>query len=82
MDTFHSAQSDLDLGHFQGRSFKLLFSHHNTNVCVCVAVTEDLLAAVYIYYKQKNLTLQTRSLLLSFYSKLYLQEQGHTHIAR
>ncbi|KAG7242037.1 hypothetical protein INR49_024082 [Caranx melampygus] len=45
-------------------------------------VTEDLLAAVYIYYKQKNLTLQTRSLLLSFYSKLYLQEQGHTHIAR
>ncbi|XP_008321254.1 testis-expressed protein 10 homolog isoform X2 [Cynoglossus semilaevis] len=45
-------------------------------------VTEDLLAAVYIYYKQKNLTLQTRSLLLSFYSKLYLQEQGHIHIAR
>ncbi|XP_068998971.1 testis-expressed protein 10 homolog [Embiotoca jacksoni] len=45
-------------------------------------VTEDLLAAVYIYYKQKNLPLQTRSLLLSFYSKLYLQEQGHTHIAR
>ncbi|XP_022621555.1 testis-expressed protein 10 isoform X2 [Seriola dumerili] len=44
-------------------------------------VTEDLLAAVYIYYKQKHLTLQTRSLLLSFYSKLYLQEQGHTHIA-
>ncbi|KAJ4930867.1 hypothetical protein JOQ06_025170 [Pogonophryne albipinna] len=45
-------------------------------------VTDDLLAAVYIYYKQRNLTLQTRSLLLSFYSKLYLQEQGHTHIAR
>ncbi|XP_035019318.1 testis-expressed protein 10 homolog [Hippoglossus stenolepis] len=45
-------------------------------------VTEDLLAAVYVYYKQRNLTLQTRSLLLSFYSKLYLQEQGHTHIAR
>ncbi|XP_068180674.1 testis-expressed protein 10 homolog [Antennarius striatus] len=45
-------------------------------------VTDDLLAAVYIYYKQKHLTLQTRSLLLSFYSKLYLQEQGHTHIAR
>ncbi|CAN9514247.1 unnamed protein product [Ophioblennius macclurei] len=45
-------------------------------------MTEDLLAAVYIYYKQKNLPLQTRSLLLSFYSKLYLQEQGHTHIAR
>ncbi|XP_067365740.1 testis-expressed protein 10 homolog isoform X2 [Channa argus] len=45
-------------------------------------VTEDLLAAVYIYYKQRHLTLQTRSLLLSFYSKLYLQEQGHAHIAR
>ncbi|XP_033496394.1 testis-expressed protein 10 homolog [Epinephelus lanceolatus] len=45
-------------------------------------VTEDLLAAVYVYYKQRHLTLQTRSLLLSFYSKLYLQEQGHTHIAR
>ncbi|GLD63625.1 testis-expressed sequence 10 protein [Lates japonicus] len=45
-------------------------------------VTEDLLAAVYIYYKQRHLTLQTRSLLLSFYSKLYLQEQGHIHIAR
>ncbi|XP_038146984.1 testis-expressed protein 10 homolog isoform X1 [Cyprinodon tularosa] len=46
------------------------------------AVTEELLAAVYIYYKQKNLPLQTRSLLLSFYSKLYLQEQGHAHISR
>lgn len=46
------------------------------------AVTEELLAAVYVYYKQKNLPLQTRSLLLSFYSKLYLQEQGHAHIAR
>ncbi|XP_038146986.1 testis-expressed protein 10 homolog isoform X2 [Cyprinodon tularosa] len=45
-------------------------------------VTEELLAAVYIYYKQKNLPLQTRSLLLSFYSKLYLQEQGHAHISR
>ncbi|KAF7669709.1 hypothetical protein LDENG_00147310 [Lucifuga dentata] len=45
-------------------------------------VTEDLLAAVYLYYQQRHLTLQTRSLLLSFYSKLYLQEQGHTHIAR
>ncbi|KAM6910385.1 testis-expressed protein 10 homolog isoform 1-T2 [Xenentodon cancila] len=45
-------------------------------------VTEELLAAVYIYYKQRNLPLQTRSLLLSFYSKLYLQEQGHAHIAR
>lgn len=45
-------------------------------------VTEDLLAAVYTYYKQRHLSLQTRSLLLSFYSKLYLQEQGHAHIAR
>lgn len=45
-------------------------------------VTEDLLAAVYIYYKQRNLPLQTRSLLLSFYSKLYLQEQGHAHLTR
>lgn len=47
-----------------------------------VAVTEDLLAAVYVHYRQKHLTLQARSLLLSFYSKLYLQEQGHIHIAR
>ncbi|XP_041844914.1 testis-expressed protein 10 homolog isoform X2 [Melanotaenia boesemani] len=45
-------------------------------------MTEDLLAAVYIYYKQRSLPRQTRSLLLSFYSKLYLQEQGHLHIAR
>uniref|UniRef100_A0A671UG91 Testis expressed 10 n=1 Tax=Sparus aurata TaxID=8175 RepID=A0A671UG91_SPAAU len=45
-------------------------------------VTEDLLAAVHVYYRQMHLTLQTRSLLLSFYSKLYLQEQGQTHIAR
>lgn len=51
-------------------------------VCICVAVTEDLLAAVHVYYRQMHLTLQTRSLLLSFYSKLYLQEQGQTHIAR
>ncbi|XP_056142166.1 testis-expressed protein 10 homolog [Lampris incognitus] len=45
-------------------------------------VTEDLLAAVYAYYQQRSLTLQTRSLLLSFYSQLYSQEKGHTHIAR
>ncbi|XP_028326605.1 testis-expressed protein 10 homolog [Gouania willdenowi] len=45
-------------------------------------VTEDLLAAVYVYYKQKNLPLQTRSLLLLFYNKLYMQDQGHPHIAR
>lgn len=49
---------------------------------ICAAVTDELLAAVYIYYQQRHLTLQTRSLLLSFYSKLYLQEQGHAHIAR
>lgn len=45
-------------------------------------VTEELLAAVYVYYKQKTLTVQTRLLLLSFFGKLYLQEQGHSHIAR
>lgn len=45
-------------------------------------VTEELLAAVYVYYKQKSLTVQTRLLLLSFFGKLYLQEQGHSHIAR
>ncbi|KAK7881072.1 hypothetical protein WMY93_032322 [Mugilogobius chulae] len=45
-------------------------------------MTEDLLAAIYSYYQQKHLNLQTRSLLLSFYSKLYQQEQVHTHIAR
>nr|XP_061789913.1 testis-expressed protein 10 homolog [Nerophis lumbriciformis] len=45
-------------------------------------VTEDLLAAVYSHYQQRYLTLQTRSLLLSFYSKIYLQEQGHSHITR
>ncbi|XP_020792928.1 testis-expressed protein 10 homolog [Boleophthalmus pectinirostris] len=46
------------------------------------AVTEDLLAAIYSYYQQKHLTLQTRSLLLSFYGKLYQQEQVHSNIAR
>lgn len=45
-------------------------------------VTEELLAAIYSYYQQKHLTLQTRALLLSFYSKLYQQEQLHSHIAR
>lgn len=45
-------------------------------------VTEDLLAAIYTYYQQKHLTLQTRTLLLSFYSRLYQQEQAHAHIAR
>lgn len=65
-----------DLGKAGGLENALIF------FCVDAAVTEDLLAAVYCYYKQRHLTLQTRSLLLSFYSKLYLQEQGHTHIAR
>ncbi|XP_037130124.1 testis-expressed protein 10 homolog [Syngnathus acus] len=45
-------------------------------------VTEDLLAAVYSYYQQRHLTLQTRSLLLSFYSKIYLQEQEQSHLTR
>ncbi|XP_077383891.1 testis-expressed protein 10 homolog isoform X2 [Festucalex cinctus] len=45
-------------------------------------ITEDLLAAVYSYYQQRHLTLQSRSLLLSFYSKIYLQEQGQLHITR
>ncbi|XP_024122757.1 testis-expressed protein 10 homolog [Oryzias melastigma] len=45
-------------------------------------VTEELLASVYIYYKQKSLLPRTRFLLLSFYNKLYLEEQGHPHIAR
>ncbi|XP_019747674.1 testis-expressed protein 10 homolog isoform X2 [Hippocampus comes] len=45
-------------------------------------MTEDLLAAMYSYYQQRHLTLQTRSLLLSFYSKIYLQEQGQSHITR
>lgn len=45
-------------------------------------VTEELLAAIYSYYQQKHLTLQTRAVLLSFYSRLYQQEQLHSHIAR
>ncbi|XP_056299978.1 testis-expressed protein 10 homolog [Pseudoliparis swirei] len=59
-----------------GTVWKMVFTQRSKTV------TDDLLAAVYIYYKQRTLTLQTRSLLLSFYSKLYLQEQGHAHIAR
>ncbi|KAM7383521.1 hypothetical protein PAMP_003167 [Pampus punctatissimus] len=59
-----------------GTVWKMVFTQRSKTV------TEDLLAAVYFYYQQRHLTLQTRSLLLSFYSKLYLQEQGHTHIAR
>ncbi|KAI4811447.1 hypothetical protein KUCAC02_014356 [Chaenocephalus aceratus] len=63
-----------------GTVWKMVLTQRS-KVSMC-SVTDDLLAAVYVYYKQRNLTLQTRSLLLSFYSKLYLQEQGHTHIAR
>ncbi|XP_034409005.1 testis-expressed protein 10 homolog [Cyclopterus lumpus] len=59
-----------------GTVWKMVFTQRSKTV------TDDLLAAVYIYYKQRTLSLQTRSLLLSFYSKLYLQEQGHAHIAR
>ncbi|XP_068425459.1 testis-expressed protein 10 homolog [Clinocottus analis] len=59
-----------------GTVWKMVFTQRSKTV------TDDLLAAVYIYYKQKSLALQTRSLLLSFYSKLYLQEQGHAHIPR
>lgn len=51
-------------------------------LCCVAAVTEDLLAAMYSYYQQRHLTLQSRSLLLSFYSKIYLQEQGQSHITR
>ncbi|XP_028983924.1 testis-expressed protein 10 homolog [Betta splendens] len=59
-----------------GTVWKMVLTHGSKTV------TDELLAAVYVYYKQKHLTLQARSLLLSFYSKLYLQEQGHTHISR
>ncbi|XP_073342232.1 testis-expressed protein 10 homolog [Pagrus major] len=59
-----------------GTVWKMVFTQRSKTV------TEDLLAAVHVYYRQMHLTLQTRSLLLSFYSKLYLQEQGQTHIAR
>ncbi|KAM9783124.1 testis-expressed protein 10 homolog [Neosynchiropus ocellatus] len=59
-----------------GTVWKMMLTQRNKTV------TEELLAAVYFYYQQKHLTLQTRSLLLSFYSKIYEQEHGHTHIAR
>lgn len=54
-------------------------------VCVCVfsAVTEELLQAVYIQYQQKHLVLSVRTLLLRFFSQLYIQEhQKQPHIAR
>ncbi|KAL7840506.1 hypothetical protein AOLI_G00258290 [Acnodon oligacanthus] len=47
------------------------------------AVTEELLQAVYIQYQQKNLGLTVRTLLLHFFSQLYIQEhQKQPHIAR
>nr|XP_055066110.1 testis-expressed protein 10 homolog [Misgurnus anguillicaudatus]XP_055066111.1 testis-expressed protein 10 homolog [Misgurnus anguillicaudatus] len=46
-------------------------------------VTEELLQAVYVQYQQRNLGLSVRTLLLSFFSQLYIQEhQNHPHIAR
>ncbi|KAI4881546.1 hypothetical protein NFI96_014884 [Prochilodus magdalenae] len=47
------------------------------------AVTEELLQAVYVQYQQKNLGLSVRTLLLRFFSQLYIQEhQKQPHIAR
>ncbi|XP_016139037.1 testis-expressed sequence 10 protein homolog [Sinocyclocheilus grahami] len=46
-------------------------------------VTDDLLQAVYVQYQQRNLAVSVRSLLLRFFSHLYIQEhQNHPHIAR
>ncbi|KAK2815119.1 hypothetical protein Q7C36_023385 [Tachysurus vachellii] len=46
-------------------------------------VTEELLQAVYVQYQQKNLVLSVRTLLLRFFSELYIQEhQKQPHIAR
>uniref|UniRef100_A0A671MCD1 Testis-expressed sequence 10 protein homolog n=1 Tax=Sinocyclocheilus anshuiensis TaxID=1608454 RepID=A0A671MCD1_9TELE len=46
-------------------------------------VTDDLLQAVYVQYQQRNLAVSVRSLLLRFFSQLYIQEhQNHPHIAR
>ncbi|XP_076869271.1 testis-expressed protein 10 homolog [Brachyhypopomus gauderio] len=46
-------------------------------------VTEELLQAVYIQYQQRNLGLSVRTLLLRFFSQLYIQEhQSQPHIAR
>ncbi|XP_072548337.1 testis-expressed protein 10 homolog [Salminus brasiliensis] len=47
------------------------------------AVAEELLQAVYVQYQQKNLSLSVRTLLLRFFSQLYIQEhQKQPHIAR
>ncbi|XP_059423916.1 testis-expressed protein 10 homolog [Carassius carassius] len=46
-------------------------------------VTDDLLQAVYVQYQQRNLAVSVRTLLLRFFSQLYIQEhQNHPHIAR
>ncbi|KAL1259559.1 hypothetical protein QQF64_010136 [Cirrhinus molitorella] len=46
-------------------------------------VTDDLLQAVFVQYQQRNLAVSVRTLLLRFFSRLYIQEQqNHPHIAR
>lgn len=46
-------------------------------------VTDDLLQAVFVQYQQRNLAVNVRTLLLRFFSQLYIQEhQNHPHIAR
>ncbi|KAI7806554.1 testis-expressed protein 10 homolog isoform X2 [Triplophysa rosa] len=46
-------------------------------------VTDELLQAVYVQYQQRNLGVTVRTLLLSFFSQLYIEEhQNHPHIAR
>ncbi|XP_056618084.1 testis-expressed protein 10 homolog [Triplophysa dalaica] len=46
-------------------------------------VTDELLQAVYVQYQQRNLGVTVRTLLLSFFSRLYIEEhQNHPHIAR
>ncbi|XP_036395505.1 testis-expressed protein 10 homolog [Megalops cyprinoides] len=57
--------------------WKLVLTHRSR------AVTEELLQAVHMQYQQRNLTLPVRTLLLRFFSRLYLQEhQAQPHIAR
>lgn len=71
---------------FMGDIFFFLikvFSEYKTFVCVFPVVTDDLLQAVYVQYQQRNLGVSVRTLLLRFFSKLYIQEhQNHPHIAR
>lgn len=46
-------------------------------------VTDDLLQAAFVQYQQRNLAVNVRTLLLRFFSQLYIQEhQNHPHIAR